>query len=133
MGSLEDFKDELASCRALVSGSFEKLKDELASLFFDSFQSVKHEPASSQVLFLFTPIASSFILCELILQVFFLCILVRVSLISGSQRFRKNPLYPLENLLVNKFGALKILIRMWLLNHKFFFLKSGSDLYNTCI
>ncbi|KAL0772836.1 hypothetical protein Bca101_037987 [Brassica carinata] len=43
---LEDFKEELAS--ALVSGSFEKLKDELASLFFDSFQSVQHELASSR-------------------------------------------------------------------------------------
>ncbi|KAL0669019.1 hypothetical protein Bca4012_031723 [Brassica carinata] len=43
----EDFKEELAS--ALVSGSFEKLKDELASLFFDSFQSVQHELASSRL------------------------------------------------------------------------------------
>lgn len=46
--SVEEIKDELASCRALVSGSFDKLKDELASLFFDSFQSVKDQLASSQ-------------------------------------------------------------------------------------
>ncbi|KAJ0245706.1 hypothetical protein HA466_0181380 [Hirschfeldia incana] len=46
--SLEEIKEELASCRALVSGSFEKVQDELASLFFDSFQGVKDELASSQ-------------------------------------------------------------------------------------
>ncbi|KAF8117357.1 hypothetical protein N665_0011s0078 [Sinapis alba] len=46
--SLEDLKDELASCRAIVSGSFEKLRSDLASLFFDSFQSCKDELASCQ-------------------------------------------------------------------------------------
>ncbi|XP_018480742.1 FKBP12-interacting protein of 37 kDa isoform X1 [Raphanus sativus] len=46
--SLVVFKDELASIRTLLSGSFDKLKDELASLFFDSFQSVKDELASCQ-------------------------------------------------------------------------------------
>lgn len=102
VGSVEEIKDELASCRALVSSSYDKLKDELASLFFDSFQSVKDQLASSQVFFLFTPIIASFVWSDLTSFFFFVCVFwSRMSLINGSQRFRKSPLYPLENLLVN--------------------------------